>query len=84
MQNRHESRFSRVKKYINFFYHKHKFLILLPDLLKKYGYPFLSNAHKLMVVFVCYSIYVAAVDDFLYRIEDNILNINKNNKINAK
>jgi len=38
-------------------------------MLQKFNYPFLSNAHKLILVFVCYNIYVSAIDDLLERLK---------------
>lgn len=63
-----EFEINRTKRYLNFYNNKHKFLILLKDHFNKFCYPFISNAHKLILVFVAFNIYIAAIDHLLKRL----------------
>lgn len=50
----------------------------MTDLLTKYSYPFLANAHKLLVVFLSLNIYIASIDHLLKRLDKNTIKITEN------
>lgn len=54
-----------LRKYLKFYQEKHRFLIILSELLslKKYPcrYPFLPRLHKVMVIFLITEIYLSSV-----------------------
>lgn len=47
-------------------------------MLTKYSYPFLANAHKLMVVFLSLNIYIASIDHLLKRLDKDTIKITEN------
>ena len=77
-QSTSEFEINRTKRYLNFYNNKHKFLILLKDHFNKSCYPFISNAHKLILVFVSFNIYIAAIDHLLKRLSQHKIKINDN------
>lgn len=47
-------------------------------MLTKYKYPFLSNAHKLILVFMSLNIYIASIDHLLKRLDKDKIKITEN------
>ena len=79
-QNQYQAQVKQTRRYLNFFKDKHSLLIHFTNSLKKYCYPFISNAHKYILVFMSLCIYVAAIEDLLKRITKSQIKI-KNNEI---
>ena len=63
------SNFNRARQYLKYFYEKHRFLILLGEMFSLYKYPcqypFLSKLHKMLLVFICYEVYLGSIKRFL-------------------
>lgn len=78
-----EAKFSYTKKYLKFFHSKHKLLLMLGNLLMKFKYPFLSNSHKLLLVFLSSYIYKSSIHQLQHRMSKNKIIISEDMSFNA-